>query len=483
MRKDQISKINIARLLMSETGTYNDMVQRPYTLSMEAGTLNSITQRAVEMHGKLSGATLSGVACDLVSPSAAPTGNVSIPNGWGTRRIRFVMEVHCQFVLGVTMIYYIQGYTDFPGVSATGEPAPDMRFIINSIIGVSRTTIPTPSGMVTRDIITENSQVVADPNALNAMMGGNLLMRPQDVFGRMQANYISQGHSYGGGNVIDPRGTLTAAPVRSNRMNNVGAEYIAKIVNGYTTGNELATFGQGTQDILSRAKAEVYETPLMDNPFISILSDVRGMGISNSFTYGDLLNIDPGVSQRKHFAVHSNIQQAQVHTVGATSYWNGTDRETVVATILGQAVPALMMELLISKINFHATNHDHSGNVTIAISGAKSLTEADMTRYYEMFKSRLANEVLRDISFGGNIPFSLQMEVDLFGDTWIRLSLNSGPIIDYALGTFSDSLFTPIVTGQKQMFDSMVYDIENLVNNVSEAVTSATRSPVVNNFV
>ena len=59
------------------------------------------------------------------------------------------------------------------------------------------------------------------------------------------------------------------------------------------------------------------------------------------------------------------------------------------------------------------------------------------------------------------------MHADLFGDTFISLSLNGGPMIPYNTPSFCDSLLTPVITGNREDFHKISSDFETMFNNVS----------------
>jgi hypothetical protein len=475
-------QLRFAKLTMAETGTYNDIMLRPYNVQMDGTMINNITNRVATLGGgKVSGAMLAGIASEAIAPSSEYSYQIAIPNGWGQKRIRFVLEVHCHFGVGSDMIYYFQGYTDFPGVNlATKHIAPEMVFVINSLLGVTRAMVPGPTGMSVRDIVTESSQVLSDPHWQSISQGSMLTMRPQDVFTGMQGAYIQQGFSYmNKNNFQDARNVLRSEPVRSNRLNNMPGSYMAKVIDGYTTAQELSGFGQGDADILSRSIEQVYESPLMENPFLRALSNIRGMSqMSNRFLFSDLMAIDPGVAANINFAVVGQTQMVGVHQAGSSEFWNGTNRETIVATLLSHSVPAIMMDLLLNRTIFQATNHTIDGHVEITMVDAKSLSSIDV-RNVNMFQARLEREVLYDISFGNQESYMINMRVDLFGETEIVVSLGSGPMIKYVTPSFCDNLYAPVVTGSAEQFQGVCHDFESLVNNIVQA-TSTNQAAAVN---
>lgn len=482
-----IVSMRVAHLLMQETGTYNPLYQRSYHTDLNNGTLGAIVDRVNEFgNGKISGALLAGVAGNMLSPSPTPGNEINIPNGWGERRIRFMMEVHCEFSVGAFMVYYLQGYTSYPGVSMSGAVADDMEFIINSIIGVSRIQQMTPVGVQTRDSICESSQILADNQWVSPYQtaGTKYLMRPQDVFTGMHSAYLQHGYGVLEDNgFTDARSMMRTEAVRSSRSNNVPTNFVAKVIDGYTTGNSLQQYGQSDQDIIAAARQHTTEDNLSENPVIRKLSEFRGMGISNRFTFNEFQHLDPGIRQVTDFVVLAAPYRAQLHSAGQTAFWQGSDMDTVAATVLSQAVPAIMMELLLSKVSFRSTNHDIGGQMNTVIVDAKSMTTADLTRHYEIFISRVQREVLYDLTFGNQEPFMLEMTIDMFGETMINLSFGANPMTCFVTPSFCDNLYVPVIAGTKEEYGVLVHDFDQLVNTVVDSVNNAPSQLDYNNLV
>lgn len=474
-----ITNINVTRLVMQETGAYNPIYSRPYETDLNSTGLNLIAKRVEEFGGgKISGALLSGATCNIIAPSATAFQQVGIAGGWGDRRIRFMMEVQCLSSMGSMTIYYFQGYTNYTGVSNTGNVATDMEFTINSFIAVNRITQMTPMGMQVKDIVAESAHLLADGNWSGPYSGtAQYLMRPQDIFSGMHSAYLSNDQ----GATLDGRPLLKKEPSRSSRNNNLPANYIARIIDGYQVGQQLAEYGQGNQDILTRARTEVFEHPVYDNPFIRLISDGRSNGITNRFFFSDLERIDPGVKSVTNYMVLGATQSATLHQPGLTAYWTGSDRETVVATIISHAVPAIMMDLMISKIILRSTNHDLGGQMSTVIIDAKSLTTADLTRNFEIFKQRLEREVIYDFTFGNQEAYTLDITVDLFGETWISISLASGPVFQFVTPSFCDNLFTPVLASNREQYNAMIQDFETIISSVTDVDHGSRMS--VNNAI
>lgn len=466
------TNIRIVKLILQESGSYNPMFSRPYQTHVTSENLQNLTRRIEETRGgNVSGALFAGVASDMIAPSATPGNEIPIPYGWADRRIRFVLEVLVTTSTGAEMIYYFQGYTSHLGVGQNASIDPQMEFILNSFIRVNRTNQHGPYGTVVRDVVTESAHIV-NGAIVNQVSGAEVYgMRPQDIFTGIQSAYLSSAYSHHNSQdtLHDTRVRMTGESLRSNRNNNLSGNFIAKVVDTYQTGKQMLDFGQSQQDIYSRCQGLAHEASAYENQFIRAISNVRGTQSSTTFNYSNLMAIDPNVDNVTHYITLGVTQSAQLHQIGQTSYWNGTDAETLSATILSNAIPAVMMDLMLSKVHFMCTNHDMAGQVTTTIINGLSMTNADLSMNFEVFKRRLEREILFDLTHGNQDLFTLEMSVDLFGETRITLSLNSGPPIAYTTPSFCDSLLSPIITMDKANFFNVVHDFETLMNNLPTA--------------
>lgn len=476
-RFQRMVKLSITKLILQETGTYNEQFIRPYETSGDGMAVNYIQNRIEEVGiENITPGVLSGISHNFIQPAATHQGTIELANGWNNRRIRFLMEVTAEFNMGSLMIYYIQGYTNYPGVTMSGNVAPDMEFIINSYVAVNRSMVPTPTGMQQMDVVRESSQLMADNNYMSPLQGSHLYaMRPVDIFSGMQMQYLGEGYSsIGQGNLSDARTMLRRDAVLSRRSNNVPASYLARTISGFNTGRGMVNWSPDSNDVLRSAKEQVLEPVPYENPFLRAIGDIRSVGIGRSFSYGDLQSIDPNVNNTTVFVVQGNTQGSvnPIHQAGMTENWNGSDLMTKYACMLSQSVPSIMMELMITELHFRSTNASIGGLVETIITGANSLSNADMTQHYELFKRRLEREVVPDITFNNQDTYMLDMSVDLFGDTWINLSINGSTPTPFVTPSFCDNLLAPIVTPNHGYYNKIVHDFDRLVNAVTDTSSS-----------
>lgn len=487
--------LNVARVIMQETGTYNPMFFRPYQTAHITPQIQETVAQRLEYSNKqpgnnVNGGLFAGIASQIVAPSAAPHGNINIPNGWNERRIRFVMEIHATMEGHSTQIYYLQGFTNYIGVGNSGTIDERMEFIVNSLVRVTRSTQYTAVGLMPLDTVTQQAQII-NGQVINQNIPGQQLftMRPADVFCGIQGAYLQ--NSAGIGQLTDYRVLVGNDAKTSKRVNNVASEYLANIVNTYTSGQQLSTFGASDSDVLSRAIDNSYEETPAENPFFRAITSNRGYDISSPtvFTFGELERIDGSVRQRTNLfkmggTIISPVGPANFnhHQAGQSAYWNSGTRETQVATILSNSIPALMMELMISNLWFESTNGLPGGQVLTVIKHATSLTSADCRHLYEVFKQRLAKEILYDITYGNQEIFKLDMCIDLFGETSITLSLAGQPPVTYTTPSFCDGLMAPVINDNANAFFGLAHDIDQLCN--STAMSNIEQSlPMFNNSI
>lgn len=481
MFQNKSTNLRIAKLIMQETGTYNPQYSRPYSTHFDQHTLNSVTERVIDRsNGRFDPAALSGISGTFISPSPTPEAEIPIINGWSEKRARFLMEVECQFQVGSSSSTYIQGYTSFPGITVNNSIAPDMEFYINSIITTRKTQVMTPYGVQEIESVVDNSHLLSTNSWFGVNQPGQQrLMRPQDVFCHMQASHIPGMYDSDITSVYDGRTVLKTEATKSARINGLAGAYASKIIDGYIIGNSVSDFGQSEAAILNRSRSEVNEAQASLDPFLAALSSINLNGITNKFKFTDLERIDPNVRFVTNYAVLGQTQQMQTHHSGQTSAWHGADRATLAATILSQAVPAIMMDLMINRLIFKSTNHDITGQMQTMIIDGKSFSNMDLTKHLDMFKRRLEKEILLDLTFNNQVSYALDMRVDLLGETWVAISIDGQPSVDFVTPSFCDNLFVPVITTNTLTVQNLTADFENLVSNVKEAMHSVNHNEIV----
>lgn len=460
--------IRIMKFIIMETGTYNPQWRRSYQTNLDAGNLSAIRQR-VAGSPTFSPSLLGGLADNFIIPSGTPEKQILIPNDWGQKRLRFMMQVQTNFTTGGCVIEVIQGYTDYPNISMSGHIDPNMEFYINSIIKLREITENTGIGIRKFTNVAESSHILVNNN-FTGIYDNRLddRMRPEDVFATMSRNILT-----GLGTIIDTTTTQSNVPVFSNRKNCIPTNFVSDIMSGYQGAamNNAGSLERSNSEFFGEARGNVSASSIMHDAFIRAISAIQGVPTTSHFKFGDLVRLDPDTQRNTKVIVQANITRMHsvvdnMHVAGMTSDWGKADNETLCANILANAVPALMMELGITGIYFKSSNRDFGCNVSTFILNSEAFVNMDITQNLIAFKMRLEREVLLGISHNNQMDFAIEMKADLLGETWIKISMNGQPSIDYVQPSFADALTVPILSNNRDATQQLAADMELFLSNI-----------------
>lgn len=451
-----------------ETGTFNNQFRRSYVTELDGSTQRAIAER-------LDGATsysptmFSGIANQFLTPSATPEKLIDIPLGWQERRLRWVLKIERLIGVGTEMMDVFTGYTNGVGLTMSGNIAPDMMFFINNHMSFRKSIERTPHGNQVYYSPLRSSQILVD-NAWSGVgtPGSEQAMRPTDVFatiGRAQLGI--------NGTITDVRTTLSSVPVKSKRSNNNAASYAADVLHNYLHADRsVSATGGALEDILSTARGMTYEDSVQKDVFMQAIAQVSGRPVSNFFTINELTRLDPNVNNVMTYTlvgqakmIGGNNGMPEFHTAGDTSDWHGSDRHTQVSAILSQAIPAMMMDQALTRLAFTATNMNFGGQAVIVVEDAAGLMPGDLGPYVEAFKMDLLTKVMPDITYNNEVPFALRAVVDVFGETWLHLTLD-GVTIPFAVPQFCDALTSHVVTKNAENALTVATDLDSIFTNL-----------------
>ena len=464
--------IRITKLLIHETGTYNQQYRRPYNTELTGPVLHAIEEK-IRDSAVLVPSSLSGIANQFIAPTATPEKQIDMVNGWGERRLRFVMEVVCNHYTGGKVILMVLGYSSHMGVSIHGHIDPRMEFYVNSVMKMSECIMQTPMGNTPFTKVEDNSHVIVNNN-WTSVYGSDIeqRLRPQDIYAAMTRTHLPDQ----GSGVFDARQTNSGIAVKSRRTNGIASNYVSKILDDYKSAATTIGFGQNEMQILESARGYSGESLASNDQFLMAISAIRGTPVGNVFTFQDLQMLDPNVDNVTVVQLMMPTQKVSVHQTGQTADWGASDRNTKVATIMSQSVPALLMDLGLTRIVFMATNRTMGSVITVTVLDVNGFTSGDQTMAVQAFEKRLEFEILRDISFENQTDFAVEMRVDLLGETWIRLALDGDPHgVDYVTPSFCDALTVPVLTTDNQLVTSIASDFETLTHSLLNA---CDRSPL-----
>lgn len=479
------NRIHIARMAIQDSGTYTPQYSRSYVAECKPQTLDSLQRRIdqasrVDPHAGIGGSLIAGMSSGLIIPSAEAAHELIIPQGWDSKRLRFLLEVHCESPFGIK-IFYLNGYSEYNGLQDNGLTAtidPKMRFYINSFIVVNR--VEDFSGMSAtgyRDTIVESAHVVNgrihSDDGRRSVYG----LRPYDMYVGIQSSYLRQDlENFAGGTVSDDRIGAENSVMKSSRRNNVPALYLSKLIDTYRSANTLADYGNGTDDIYNRAIQSTIEPEPFENDFIRAINDLYGHMDVVWFTLEDLDTLDPGCV-RDRVEYFEIAQGYPVHQAQDSEHWGGSGLQQQAATIIGHGVSALMMECMLIQMAFTYTNRIVGGGVEcfpINTDSPIGVTSADLSPFIDRFFRMFCEDVMPDVTSGGMIGMDVNVFADLFGDTRIEISIEGGPLVPFVIPQFADALRVPTVTTDPSVYNTLVSGVEEIVNSVTPT-TSLSR--------
>lgn len=462
--------IRIRSIRMMETPAYDHQFSRPYEANVNIDALNSFSER-LKGSTQVVPSTFAGIGENILVPSAAPEAGIIILNGWDTKRLRFIMQVEVPRSIGEPSIEVVLGYTDYNGSTAQGAIDPNMRFVINSVFEYRSHRERTPMGTETRYQMSDRSHLIADHNWTGIFSENkNTYIRPMDVFTAMSRENILSGVD--AANVFDASTAVMGNAEKSGRGNNIATNYVSSIVGGYLNAREGAEFGQSQETVMENARQRLMENSVIDDHFISAMSRITQQAGTSTFTWRDLLRLDPSADNVAEIIYMSSAALSKVIPVGGSSDWGHAGRITQVATMLAHSVAGLMMEVGVTNLSFTSTNETMGCRLETYINGLPSMDKIDMSHQAGAFVSRFNSEVMPDVTFRNQVACTMQVECDLFSETRVWLAYAGEPMEMFVVPSFADALLSPIVTNNQARvrdisrgFNTLMDQAANIIDN------------------
>lgn len=448
------------KLLFVETASYHDSHARPYVTDIQDGSVVSRLREYTQDGLNMSAQSVAGVASQIIKPSTEAGRIINIQNGWNERRMRFLMEIEA-VVAGMTVRKIILGYTDYVGANESGACDPNLKLFINNVIVLRQV------GM--QWVVHESNHVLVNDLLVHAgglgLQGNqNVIMRPEDVFGSLQANYMYQSDDI---TVTDFRHRFNLGVMKSNRQNTNHNEYLAKTLGALNNAQNNGNLAEESYDhIVNEARSKVRESSVHDDQILSQWDDQTGYIEQGFITYGMLADISPSVLHNTRVFLSKPAERSATTYTDNTEHFRGSTVETIMASILSNTIPPLAMECLLTKVEFQMTNATINGqpdcrwlNVPRGFSDDLNLEPLKMA-----FMDRLANLVLRDVTNNGNFVVTIRVRCDLLGETVLGIAVNGQPEVPYVIPTFADGLIAPVVGNNEGDISSMAADMDALSN-------------------
>ncbi len=506
MFMNQQQKMQVVSLRFVETGTYNPMYNRNYETTVTNAGTEALSQATQGGH-RVNAFALAGAAREFISP-AAQVGQmdmVHLSNGWDTRRLRFMAEIHYPSMAGGKVIQYVSGWTDHLGVSMQHSVDGNMILHFHNSILMQEVQEHTPLGprMVRR--ITNAAHILAQQDWAHVAagaMGGSVnptrFLRPEDLMSQ-----LSGVNTYGAGSrMMDMRQQFGVGRpiVKSNYHNGSLSQYVSTVMHGQIEAMRKADYDDRPETIFGQASGIIREDTMAQDNFLSFLSERQLLSPGGTIRYGELLSLDPMIDHVAEFYVGGQVQQQQlapVHQMGQTAAWNGVGHETLFAHILAQSLPAAGLDNMLTRFSFSATNRLSAAEVgtlgvnqfgmgqaaplhKVFLSQAFGLAEVGLDEMMLRLKTLMECQILPDVSRGNQIPYTVHGSVDVFGESRFNIAIDNGPAYDFCVPSFCDNLIVSEITTKVGHLGQVASDFSFVVDNIAASGgVSVKQSPQI----
>jgi hypothetical protein len=467
-------------LLIPTKKSYRDVYQRSFELNAQVSTLSKLeavfNNSGVGRNAKVIDNQIANAIPEISRLQANPMGRADIPNGWGTQRIRFILEVE-SIVNGLIMVSYIQGFSEYHDPSFSGYIDPRMQFYVNSVTNVVKMLDPT-SG--TYRVMPKNTF-----NVITDLAGGQKyqeidnnfdlkLLRPKDIMENLESiDFASDQNDM----VIDTTGGINSGSGdASNRANNDPIKHFTKTLNAFIDAKNNSEVTTDHKDILRTASSLVEETNILSIPFFYALHTVSGDFSPSKFTLEVMQSIDPGLSSKTHMIDNATDialvnNNTMLDTMDTADMLQPT-AETMKATVIAQSINSIMLDQLLSSISVSITNQ--TGGYIVALTDVKSFIEGiDVTAYANRAVSQIEAVLMPLVTDGNLTMIEAFITADILGDTTIGISVNMQPNVVYRFPTFADSLYSPVVSSA----DNKARTINDFSNILDMTYNPAEQQP------
>jgi hypothetical protein len=513
------AKVTIEQLFFIPTGTYQEQWRRPWTAEVNQGNVNQVYEAVAHAYhdhkikrdaGSISPdlayaidpMSLASVSASFIQPAAvgeAPARH-RMKHSLAHQTARFIMTlaVHRHGAVEPNR-YLINGYTDHLGLLKKGDRAGynqsdyevdhSMEMTVNSIMEVRRMERHTGYGLeVTSEMVSVN-QVLLDPNFTGVDQAQIIRLRPYEVataLTRMQDPQINRS----GVSTTDTRYVQNGTPTFSDIHHTNPNDYMARTISGLTNGRDMAVHRNqsGLLDPLTNATRELRDQSAANDPFLKAISSFTDGIVSATFKFRDLLMVDPNADKDGICFIdmrdYSKLAGQRGHNMAAggyTSEWQGRDAATQWAAQIANMLPPMMMDLGVRKIDIVASNI-HREKICTAANALPFIRGVNIVPQQRALEGLFLQQFVQPMSFDGQIPYQIDVSVDLYGEIIMNLSVDGSPMYPYAFPAFMSAGMSPILTTQANTLDAIATAFRDLQSQVlpplRPLITEVARQPL-----
>lgn len=497
------TRINVESFIAVQTGTYQEQWARPFKSKVDDNVIKGLVT-ATRGGMNLGAASVQEIACDVITPQAEVEGQVNIAHGFRSRRFRCLLTV-CEshpFIEGTTTRRVFYGYSDHCDASMNYLD-PNMRIYLNSETIIAEAIRNTVNGPQRQASIVASNQIISpmEPTQINQGNGlfaraSSFLIRPEDNFNLMQTNLVAQNlnasgmfpglvdTSYDHRSMVGEGGQFKYSMRRDTSptryLSNSLAAYQHAVQeskdNHINAGDSFNSDMQSKEVVYGEASAACRNHDIHRNTFLQVLNDNSSYMEKGYVTFGELCKLFPEMYNNQgrdvtQFAMDDGRSIRKVTMAEDSQVWSGADYTSIGASLLAQAIPSIMMDTFFRSFSFAVTNGSGKNKYVFEPhpDACKAIVGGiDMTQYIIEFERRLRVDVLNNITRGNELPFKISMYSDLVGDSIIDICIGNNHVERFVAPTFADSLFSPVITRDRNAAGNIANDLTWLVSNVIE---------------
>jgi len=480
--------ITLKKLTLIESRSYRPQWVRPYEMEVGYYDLENI-KHTVERSVKTRSINnleleLQKNSPNILTPSSRVTGEAKIANGWGEKRFKFIMVLEMTYPsTNVTLINYVQGYSEFLGMTHSGIIDPNMKLFINSV-SVLRKTFDSQTGKFTIIPLHKYNVVQNDLSNLDYVEGNFMpdvrnfndtlkLSRPEDIL----ANMTTLRTVESGTTVISDVGNVNQLNIVESK-HLIPTQHVSSTVSTAVDTVLAGSVYDDNADLLSAMLGFSLTIGPEQILVFKLILDATGM-LRSYFTLNELtrmlgvadVNYDVILS-KEIGSMHINNNVPTILQTESTEDTYGAEIETRKSILIHEAIVNTLNNSLLSQIVFEIDNLSIEPNYAI-LSAASEIEGLDLVYHANKFISMFITKAWTSITENNAIPIKLLVSANIISDTTISISIGSNPEVVYRYPTFADSKYLPLIvdnSGLTQLTEAYEAVVDTALNT-SRAVS------------
>jgi hypothetical protein len=495
--------VTVESLVFVPTGTYQDQWRRPWVTEFNQSNVNQVYEvvahayhdyKAKHSAGSVAPDSnymidpldLSAVSASFIQPAAA---------GEAQARLRLLHSLQYQTARFIMVIrvdrhgavepnrYVINGYSNHMGLvqkqGRAGLNQSDfavdhqMEMTVNSIMEVRQVWRDYGYGQQISSEMVSVNQVLVDPQYDSVDNAQVIRLRPYEVASTL-ARMTDPQVTRNGVHTTDTRAIQNATPALSDVHHSNPNDYMARIISGLANGRDQAiNRGQsGLIDPYNNATRELRDAASHSDPFLKAISSFTDGVVSASFKFRDLLKVDPNAERddicfvnMRDYTAMVGVRGQNMAYGGDTSEWHGQDLPTQWAAQLANMISPMMMDLGMRKVDIIADNSH--GEIFVKCTNAIPFVKGvNLAPQLQALDRLFYQQFVLPMSENNQIRHYIDVNVDLYGEITINISIGGGPRYVYVYPAFISAATSPVLSTKSDTLDHIANSFRNLQREI-----------------